>query len=346
VHQAVRRLLRIVTLAPLLGALLLGGLVTGGAQERGPAWTAVDATGPAARWDHTLAADPETGRLILFGGRDGAGTPYGDTWVYDAAEQSWTAVEGAAPSPRFGQAVAVDPANRVLYLFGGQAGPDFFNDTWRFDLDALTWEQMPTGEAAPAPRYGTSAVLDGDGNLLVSHGFTFEGRFDDTWSLDPATGVWTDVSPAPETRPLKRCLHEAVWDTAAGRMLLYGGCSSGFGPCPQGDLWAFDPATRTWTELAAASAPAARSNPALIRDDASGRILLMSGLTAEGYVADLWSLDLGGEAPAWTAIESGAAAPEARASHDATILDGDAYLFGGLGNTGTLADLWVLADEG
>ena len=342
----VRRLLRLVLLTPLLGIAVLSTSIAGLAQEFALAWTAASATGPAARWDHTLAADPDTGRLILFGGRDGAGTPYGDTWVYDAAAQTWTAVEGAAPSPRFGQAVAVDPSNRFLYLFGGQAGADFFNDTWRLDLDALTWEQIATSETAPTPRYGTSAVLDGEGNLLVSHGFTFEGRFDDTWSLDPATGAWTDLSPAPETRPLKRCLHEAVWDAGASRMLLYGGCSSGFGPCPQGDLWSFDPAARTWTELTPTSAPAARSNPALIRDDASGRIWLMDGLTAEGYVADLWSLDLASNAPVWTAIASGADMPEARASHDATVLDGGVYLFGGFGNSGALADLWVLASEG
>ena len=339
-------MLRFAALAPLL---LLGAAVTprvGMAQESTTVWQAIDAAGPAARWDHTLSADPESGRLILFGGRDGNGTPYGDTWVYDAADRTWTALEGAAPSPRFGQAAAVDAANRALYLFGGQAGADFFNDTWRFDLDDLAWEQVTTSELAPTPRYGTSAVFANDGNLLISHGFTFDGRFDDTWSLDPATGVWTDVSPAPETRPLKRCLHEAVWDDEEGRMLLYGGCSSGFGPCPQGDLWSFDPAARIWTELPAATAPAPRSNPALIRDDASGRIWLIDGLTAEGYVADLWSLEIAGEAPVWSALGVNALAPEARASHDVAILGGDAYLFGGFGNNGALADLWVLAGDG
>ena len=185
------------------------------------------------------------GSLFLFGGRDAAGAPLGDSWGYSVEDNSWALLDGPAPSPRFGHAVAVDAGNRALYLFGGQAdGETFFNDTWRFDLDARSWSEIPTGDDRPSPRYGTSAVLDGEGNLIVSHGFTFEGRFDDTWVLDPKSGIWTDVSPAPETRPLKRCLHEAVWDAEQDRMLLYGGCSSGFGPCPQGDLWAFDPAAR------------------------------------------------------------------------------------------------------
>jgi N-acetylneuraminic acid mutarotase len=317
------------------------------AQGAPPTWTAIDTAGPAARWDHTLAADEVTGRLILFGGRDAAGAPLGDTWLYDAAEQAWTVVEGPAPSPRFGQAVAVDAAQRALYLFGGQAdGATFFNDTWRFDLDALAWEELPTGDVRPAPRYGTSAVLDGAGNLLISHGFTFEGRFDDTWSLDPAAGVWSDVSPPAETRPLKRCLHEAVWDAEQARMLLYGGCSSGFGPCPQGDLWAFDPASRTWMELTPAESPAPRSNPALIRDEASGEIWLIGGLTEAGYAADLWALDLGNPAPAWQAVTQADAVPSSRASHDAAVLDGAVYLFGGTSDAGPLADLWLLSGAG
>ena len=334
-------------LVPLIAGSLMVFPVVAMAQDAAAVWSVIDAAGPAARWDHTLAADPESDNLILFGGRDGAGAPFGDTWVYTVTENTWTPVEGSAPSPRFGQAVAVDVANRALYLFGGQAdGATFFNDSWRFDLDALTWSEIVTGDTRPSPRYGTSAVLDDAGNVIVSHGFTFEGRFDDTWSLDPATGVWSDASPAAETRPLKRCLHEAVWDPLAKRMLLYGGCSSGFGPCPQGDLWAFDPVARTWTELTPPVSPAARSNPALVRDDAAGAIWLIDGLTEAGYAADLWGLDLTQADPRWSDVAQGTNVPAPRASHDAAVLDGNVYLFGGFGDAGPLADFWVLPRDG
>lgn len=339
--------LRLGILFGLGSVIVLGGIRPADAAQ-GPtlAWAAIPAGGPAARWDHTLSADADTGRLVLFGGRDAAGAPFGDTWVYSPEANTWEATPSAGPAPRFGQAVAVDAANRALYLFGGQAdGATFFNDVWRFDLDTLTWAEVPTAELRPAPRYGTSAVLDGDGQLLISHGFTFEGRFDDTWSLDPASGVWTDLSPSSETRPLKRCLHEAIWDAERGQMLLYGGCSSGFGPCPQGDLWAFDPAMQTWTELTPAASPAARSNPALVRDDLSGSTWLIAGLTEAGYAADAWRLDLTDGTPAWVEELPGAVLPSPRASHDAAALNGDLYLFGGYSDAGVLADFWVLPGD-
>ena len=336
-----------VALALLLVAPVVARSPRAAAQDGSLAgWTllADGTTGPGARWDHTLAADEASERLVLFGGRDGAGIPLGDTWLYDVEAETWTAVEGAGPSPRFGHAIAVDQEAHRLYLFGGQAdGATFFDDAWQLDLESGAWTAIDTGAGPrPAPRYGTSAVLDGDGHLIASHGFTFEGRFDDTWSLNLATGQWTDVSPAAgETRPLRRCLHEAVWDADGGRMLLFGGCSSGFGPCPQGDLWAFDPAARAWIELTPAGGPAPRSNPALVLDDERSRALLLDGLTGDGYVADAWLLALAGE-PAWTEMAADGEVPSPRASHDAAVAGDRLYLFGGSGPDGALADLWAL----
>ena len=319
------------------------------AQDQLPAvWQqlAADAPGPGPRWDHTLGADEAGRQLVVFGGGDAAGGPLGDTWLFDLAAETWNQVAGPAPSPRFGHAVAVDLEERVLYLFGGQAdGATFFDDTWRLDLERRTWSELDTGDGPrPSPRYGTSAVIDGHGHLLVSHGFTFEGRFDDTWSLDLRTGAWSDISPTPETRPLKCCLHKAVWDTAGERMMLFGGCSSGFGPYQLVDLCSFDSAARTWAEITPTTGPAPRSNPALVLDADHERVLLIDGLTEAGYVADIWALRLGGNAmPSWEQAASGGEAPAPRASHDATVVHQRVYLFGGNTDSGPVADLWAMS---
>ncbi len=188
-------------------------------------------------------------------------------------------------------------------------------------------------------------VLADVGRLIVSHGFTFDGRFDDTWSYEIDAGGWVEISPEPDlARPLKRCLHEAVWAEHSGRMVLFGGCSSGFGPCPQGDLWTFEPPTRTWIDRTIDEAPSARSNPALVYDGGRKRVLLFGGLTDGGYAADLWSLSLPGddvdEPPLWTALEQ--TGPTPRASQDAVMTGPWLYLFGGYGDAGALNDLWVL----
>lgn len=148
--------------------------------------------------------------LIVFGGRDAAGSAMADAWLFNLAERTWRQVDASGPSTRFGHAIATDQENRRLYLFGGQSADEFFNDTWAFDFESETWTLVNDGSGtAPSSRYGLSAVLDGAGRLMVSHGFTFEGRFDDTWAFEFESATWSDISPdAGEPRPLKRCLHE------------------------------------------------------------------------------------------------------------------------------------------
>ena len=358
-HQLIRISPRLARRSPRLVHVLAvvicfaaaSGSATNAQETNQPQWQqlAADVSGPTARWDHTLAADDSGEQLVLFGGRTGDGAPLDDTWRFDLEKQEWVQLAGSGPSPRFGHSVALDQAARKIYLFGGQAdGSTFFNDAWMLDLATEEWSEINTGDSPrPQPRYGSSAVLTDNGQLIISHGFTDLGRFDDTWSLDIEEGRWTDVSPpSGELRPLPRCLHEAVWDASAKQMLLFGGCSSGYGPCPQGDLWAFDPAERTWAPIENDPAPSPRSNPAFVIDPERDRALLIAGLTADGYAADVWSLALGDATDGtWAQVTIEGEGPSARGSLDAVISGDNLYLFGGIGDQGVLADLWQLNIE-
>ena len=227
-----------------------------------------DGERPASRWDHTLAAFDDERTLIVFGGRDASGASFEDTWTFSRTRNVWSRLDVQGPTARFGHAVAVDQAGGNMYLFGGQIGDAFFNDLWRFSLSDNSWTLVSDGAGvAPTARYGTSMALTNDGALIVSHGFTFAGRFNDTWRWSIPDDSWAEISPINDSeRPLNRCLHEAIWSESDQAMLLYGGCSSGYGPCPQGDLWTFDPESSTWSQLMFAEAPPARMNPGLAFD--------------------------------------------------------------------------------
>ncbi len=322
-----------------------GRTLTPAAPPRLLAWTQVTpaTAGPPGRFDHILALDLTRNRLVVFGGRS-AGS-LGDTWIFDLGSRSWREVRTSpAPPARHGPTAVFDPQRRRVILFGGQSSAGFFNDVWAFDLERETWEEVAAFGDRPSPRYGLSAIFNTPRNrMLISHGFTFQGRFDDTWSLDLTGNAWTNLTPASGPRPLKRCLHEAVYDGGKDRMLLFGGCSSGAGPCPQGDLWAFDPNTNAWTELKpSGEAPGARSNPALVYDSANRRTLLFGGLEAGGDTNDLWSFD--GVAQRWTKLSPQGPAPSPRHSHDIAIdaANRRVFLFGGTGASGLSNDLWEL----
>jgi Galactose oxidase, central domain len=296
--------------------------------------------GPSVRYDHSAVLDPLRQQLVIFGGRDK--DTLGDTWIFDLATRIWREVKAAGPLARFGHGALYDAVHRRMLIVMGQ-GASFFNDVWAFDLDQETWTELKANDrsaAAPRPRYGQSAALDAGGRVLISHGFSDQGRFDDTWAFDVASARWVNLTPASGPKPLKRCLHELIYDAVADRLLLFGGCSSGFGPCPQGDLWAFDLKTSAWTELRpSGAAPAARSNAALVYEAATQTLFLFGGKTEDGASADVWSYDLGRNM--WMQLEQGGG-PGARSSQ-ATSYDPQtrrALIFGGLTADGSSADLW------
>lgn len=326
-------------------SLALADRMNGSAADLGTlAWEQISVAGdvPAARWDHSMTASDSENLLLVFGGRDGSGIAMADTWSFSRTAITWSLLAIDGPSPRFGHAVATDQETGVAYLFGGQSADLFFNDLWAFDFADRTWSLVHDGSnSAPLPRYGTSMVWSNRGTLLVSHGFTSSGRFNDTWEFDPATAAWSDHSPADETtRPLNRCLHEAIWDESTESMLLYGGCSSGYGPCPQGDLWSFDLDGGVWSLLEPASAPPARSNPALVYDPGRRQALLVGGLTEAGYDSGAFRLTAS-DRSAWTAVEQGGTGPDPRASHDMCVTGPNLYLFGGYSVSGPTNDLWL-----
>ena len=298
--------------------------------------------GPAPRYDHSLVADPEKQQLVMFGGR-GSDT-FGDTWIFDLEGEEWRQVEGDSPPARFGAGAVYDGANRRVLLVMGQGESGFFNDVWAFDLEKETWSQLKENRVAedePRPRYGQSAALHKDGRVLISHGFSDQGRFDDTWAFDPGAAKWVNITPKSGPIPLKRCLHELAYDPQEDLLLMFGGCSSGFGPCPQGDLWALNLATSTWSELQPQGMkPEARSNPSMAYDQTRRAIFLFGGKGESYAMQDTWVYMLADNS--WQPTES-EISPSPRSSQG-TAYDPQnrrVYLVGGLTNQGPDMEVWV-----
>jgi uncharacterized protein (TIGR03437 family) len=295
---------------------------------------------PSARFDGTIAYDPSARRIYLFGGEDTA--PRNDLWTYSLADRRWQEVQvsGAKPPARFGHTLIFDSSRKRVVVFGGQA-TGFFTDVWAFDTTQSTWQQLNPDGDGPSRRYGHSAVYDvARDRMVISHGFTNAGRFDDTWAFDLISNTWRDLSPNG-SRPLRRCLHHAVLDSAANQMYLYGGCASGFGPCPLGDLWAFDLATNRWTERTGQLKPPPREHYGIGFDSARGRLVIFGG-TGNGTLNDTWDYDP--RSGMWLQPVINGDTPSARHRHESTSAPdrGTIFFFGGLTASGPTNELWML----
>lgn len=296
---------------------------------------------PSPRLDGAISYDSAGQQVYLFGGQDSVAR--NDLWSYSLTQKRWTevAASGTPPPARFGHTVVFDSVRRRLIVFAGQGGV-FFSDVWAFDIAAGSWKQLSADNAGPSRRYGHSGIYEtARDRMVISHGFTNAGRFDDTWAFDFATNSWRDISPSG-TRPLRRCLHHAAYDAERGQMYLYGGCSSGFGPCPQGDLWSFDLALNRWTELTPKVSPPARQHYGTAFDAARGKLVIFGGFN-NGLLNDTWDFDP--RSGGWQQTLLTGESPSPRGRQEAVYArDRNAvFFFGGSDGTALTNELWMLA---
>ncbi|MCH8814636.1 MAG: hypothetical protein IH957_05975 [Chloroflexi bacterium] len=334
-----------VNATPAVTPTLAGPGVTGGSTPALTAspipttlrWDRLDIAGaaPPPRRDHSLVTDGTS--IFLFGGR-GASGELNDLWTYDLASGVWTEINSPnPPSARFGHNAVYSEVDSRMVIFGGQAGSQFFGDTWAFTPDADSWAESEIPGDSPAARYGAAATHDPSGRLIVSHGFTSSGRFDDTWALALFTSNWTELARKAE-RPVERCLVRGVWDSGANRFLIFGGQSN---QAPfLGDLWSFDGAS--WTEIDFGDGPAPRTLYSMVYDGGSTRVMLFGGATADGATNDLWFLDT--QENEWSQQSPEGDAPSPRSGHDSIWLPEarSLFVFGGRGEAGDLDEMWRL----
>jgi N-acetylneuraminic acid mutarotase len=296
------------------------------------AWTDLAPSGdrPAPRDSHALVYDSSTARMILFGGWGGDITYFSDTWAYDPAVNVWTELDpaGAVPAARaFHQMVSDSNTGRVI-LFGGARGDeDVLADTWTYDPVADVWTELTPVGAAPPARMDHALVYDAaHGRVILFGGWNGAKAFADTWAYDPASNTWTDLHPAGDA-PSARDSHALVYDPDTALIYLFGG----FTEQVVGDMWAYDPAANTWTELRpAGEMPAARDRHRMVYDPVRRQVLLFGGWLDDYCVDDTWAYDPA--ANAWVELDPNGDRPSRRDSQ-AMAYDpgtGKVILFGGV----------------
>ncbi|HEX2791785.1 MAG TPA: kelch repeat-containing protein [Steroidobacteraceae bacterium] len=272
-----------------------------------------------------------------------------------------TAAASNTPGARR-QPIAWTDAAGNFWLFGGNSvgNVGMLNDLWEYGPAAGQWvwqggaetvgatasygsQGTPAAGNNPGAREGAANWTDAAGNLWLFGGDSLAGgsweEFNDLWSYNPTTGLWTWVGgsslaanagsygtagvPAASNLPPART--DAVsWVDSAGVFWLFGGVqlnSSGSYLAVFNDLWSYNPTTGLWTWVGGPNTPnaagvygtqgtAAASNVPGARMggsawlDASGNVWLFGGLglsqsgVAQEY-SDLWEYSPGSGQWTW-----------------------------------------------
>jgi hypothetical protein len=214
-------------------------------------WTEM-ADGPKYRMGYRMAYDAESDRCILFGGLYWPPGVFNETYAYDFNSDTWTKMEpSVSPKGRNFHAMAYDPqADRVI-LFGGGNWDYDMDDTWAYDYNTDTWEEInPSDGTHPGIREGHAMVYNSAADQMLLYGGMLlwggDAGGSETWSFDTSTSTWTLLEP--DQTPGRRSLHAMAYDALADRVILFGGQSTELFDFTN-QTWVYDPKANTWTDV-------------------------------------------------------------------------------------------------
>ncbi|MBN2445264.1 MAG: hypothetical protein JXO22_00945 [Phycisphaerae bacterium] len=252
-------------------------------------WSLVESDDPPppARRDATLAYDTANDRVVLFGGRDVAGTAYGDTWTWDG--DNWANLGVAGPDARYAHAVAYDSDRGKLVLFGGFVGGVPNGETWEWD--GTTWTRLAPANA-PSARSGHAMTYDAEREEVVLFGGQDAGGLSQqTWTWNGTD--WTLKSPA--NSPSQRHAHGMAYDSSRDVLVLFGGTTPAG---TAGDVWEWD--GTNWSDVTPAAvepeddeetSPGNRHSHAMVYDGLHSQVAVFAGNDGAVTRKDTWLWD-------------------------------------------------------
>ncbi|MBL8483230.1 MAG: PKD domain-containing protein, partial [Rhodocyclaceae bacterium] len=246
----------------------------------------------------------------------------GGSWFFSPVTHEWQRLEGPhwgftgpTPEPIYGgntRAVVYTPVDRGLVLFGGAVNGNTRNDTWFLDSVTKTWVQKQPNSSVSGPtkrsEISGGMVYDSVNDVFILFGGRCDGAdprcpggknvLNDTWAYKLSTNTWTQMSPP--VSPAARVGHQMSFDAEHGVVVMFGGTtvrdmyatSPTVATTPR-DLWIYDYATNTWTDITPSVSPPGRYIGSMTYDPVAHVSVLFGGnepgITPSGRI---WTLKL------------------------------------------------------
>ncbi|MHA2108568.1 MAG: Kelch repeat-containing protein, partial [Candidatus Hodarchaeales archaeon] len=235
------------------------------------------------------------------------------SYLIDSSNQvtsDWVEMKPTVTPParyeHWGQTAYDSQSDRIILFSGAyRLAENIFNDTWAYDYNTNTWENLTTPEMKNVARLGSSMAYDSESDrIIVFGGWKWEPYHSvyqntsvgETWSYDYETNTWTNMTT--ETSPPFRGACSLSYDEANDRMIMFGGFNSEMYYTDTtipfyGDTWAYDYNTNTWTNMNPAVSPPPLGNHESAYDSESNKTVIFGGRSYASCVTldETWAYD-------------------------------------------------------
>ena len=301
-------------------------------------WIAIKSFGQSigVRNGHNMVYDPDSRRIILFGGADESKV-YGDTWSF--ANGKWNKITDDGPSSRSFPGMVM--ANHYILLFGGnrvlfgnEKNPThYLDDTWIFKDGH--WKEIKT-RIHPGPRAEMAMGYDPVKKIVLLFGGRQSGEqwiLDDTWIFDGTQ--WKEIK---QKGPSARSGTVMSYDNALHSLILFGG-----NPVIakeknyNGPMWLWD--ETGWHPMK--SKDSLIFNSAMTYDTTAHVLVRFGGWTGTIRSQETWLYDT-----AWQKLNFSISPPGR--NHSIMVYDTEkkeCILFGGHDGENVFGDMWTFKNN-
>ena len=242
------------------------------------------------------AYDEESNRIIVFNSR-------GETWAFHLKTKSWENRKPKnSPSPRCGHSMAYDAESDRIILFGGfgcsSIEDPIFDDTWIYDYNSNTWNQMKPIRNPPTRMYASMAYNTVEDKIILWGGRLIGPLNDNSiWKYNLNENEWTPIS-LKGGPPHTYAYPSMVYNSKNNSILIFGGgkLESAFKGRQNNELWTFDFNNSKWELVATDGPPTPVSLHSMTFIPDEDKIVLfggeIEGMYSNRVLPGTWILDL------------------------------------------------------
>jgi N-acetylneuraminic acid mutarotase len=297
---------------------------------------------PSPRYAFGMA-EIGVGKVLIFGGIDNGDKVLDETWIFDFNENTWIQVkDDIHPSNRYDLRMSRITKNKVL-LFGGWnptsiIDPGYYGDTWVFDLETQSWNEIkPKKKPSPRRNFGLAQLMNG--KVLLLGGDTVVATYsNDTWIFDIDSNNWIRFPIfIPDPMP-PMCEGAMMAQIDTGKILFYGGWQ--FKLLDQTLL--FDINEGKWIYINPKNNPIPIASSSMANINKNGIVFWGGDNDSYGHYDEMWLFNLIDSS--WKNIQTNIK-PDGRYLHKIVNFgENKILLFGGLNNKTGIDhnDTWLL----